>query len=199
MCDIASFVSYYLVRVPEKYLATLNIYKQGYLNQNPFSYSPGQWQDFDSIASPIKAKYHFACRMLHYQKQMRHGKNADERGMARLKYAIGRRNSLEVCWALTQYWKGSALSLFLPSYSNCGDNLEGFPELYDFGDEEDLEEVDAIFDRESKAAIAMIKSKAVRAEAEYLIINLATIAVHYPDTPTGKKVKTSCDQLRNWF
>lgn len=195
-----SLAADYLARVPEKYLATLNIYKQGYLNKNPFSYSPGHWQDFDSIASPIKAKYHFACRMLHYQKQMRHGKSADERGMARLKYAIGRRNSLEVCWALTQYWRGTVSSLFMPSYSDWGDDfLEGFPELHDFGSEEDWEAVDSIFDRESKAAIAMIKSEAVRAEAEYLLFNLATIAVHYPDTPTGKKVKTSCDQLRNWF
>ena len=88
----------------------------------------------------------------------------------------------------------------MPSYSDWGDDfLEGFPELHDFGSEEEWEEVDSIFDRESKAAIAMIKSKAVRAEAEYLLFNLATIAVHYPDTPTGKKVKTSCDQLRNWF
>ena len=124
--------------MPEEYIATLNIYKQGYLNKNPFSYSPGHWHDFDTIASGLKAKYQFACRMRHYQKQMQHGKSADERGMARLKYAIGRRNSLEVCWALTQYWRGPATSLFMPSYSDFGcDFLEGFPELHDFGSEED--------------------------------------------------------------
>ena len=52
--------------------------------------------------------------MLELQDQMKYGKTADIRGMARFKYAIGRRNSFEECWALTQYWRGEYIGLFEP-------------------------------------------------------------------------------------
>lgn len=190
----------YLARVPMNYLSTVNIYKEGCLNVNPFCAFPGHWHDFDSIASPLRAKYHFACRMLHYQKMMQHGKTADERGMARLKYAIARRNSFEDCWALTQYWRGCNTSLFMPALDAGGScTLRTFPKLYDYETSVDYEATEAAFNREVKAAMAMLTSRAARAEAEYMLFNLKTVVARYPETPTGRAVKQSCDRWHQWL
>lgn len=190
----------YLGRVPRQHLATLNVYKDGSLQVNPFCAFPGHWRDFDSIASPLRAKYHFACRMLHYRQIMRHGKTPDERGLARLKYAIARRNSFIGCWALTQYWHGCVTSLFMPSYdSGYHDLLDTFPALYDFEADGGHEAAQAIFDREVRAALAMLTTDAARAEAEYLLFHLRTIVARYPDTPTAHAVKSACDRWPHWL
>lgn len=190
----------YLANVPQSYLSTLNVFKQGCLQGNPFSVSPGHWHCFDSIASPLRAKYHFACRMLHYMKLMKHGKTANERGMARLKYAIARRNSFEDCWWLTQYWRGCNTSLFMPSLDDGGcDTLRVFPGLYDYENNVGYEATQAVFDREVKAALAMLTTRAARAAAEYLLFNLKTVVARYRDTPTGLAVIQSCDRWRQWL
>lgn len=189
----------YLARVPQEYLSTLNIYKAGHLQANPFCVSPGCWHDFDSIAPSPRAKYHFACRMQHYQRLMRYGTTPDERGIARLKYAIGRRNSFEACWALTQYWRGCVPSLFMPLYGEVDILFSSFPKLYDYDTTVDAEATQAVFDREVKAALAMLTTDTARAEAEYLLSHLKTIVIRYPATPTARAVKQSCDRWHHWL
>ena len=135
--------------------------------------------------------------MVGYEKQMRRGKTSDERGLARLKYAIGRYNSLVVCWGLTQYWRGCVTTLFMPSFDEYGEVImRGFPELFD---ENDRQAAEKIFDKEVRAARAMLTGDAARAEAEYILSNLKIIKRRYPDTPTAQMVKTSCDRWRLWF
>ena len=187
----------YLARVPDNYLATLNVYKNGNLRCNPFCAFPGYWHDFDTIASPLRAKYLFARKMVGYEKQMSRGKTSDERGLARLKYAIGRYNSLVECWGLTQYWRGCITTLFMPSFDEYGEDImRGFPELFY---ENDRQAAEKIFDKEVRAARAMLTGDAARAEAEYMLANLKTIKRRYPGTPTAQMVKTSCDRWRLWF
>ncbi|MGM9840613.1 MAG: tol-pal system YbgF family protein [Candidatus Limisoma sp.] len=187
----------YLARVPDKYLATVNVYKNGNLRRNPFCAFPGYWHDFDTIGSPMRAKYNFARKMVDYENRMRRGKTPDERGLARLKYAIGRYNSLVECWGLTQYWRGCVTTLFMPSFDEYGEDImRGFPELFD---ENDRQAAEQIFDKEVRAARAMLTGDAARAEAEYMLSNLKIIKRRYPDTPTAQMVKTSCDRWRLWF
>ncbi len=190
----------YLAGVPQHYLATLNIYEEGHLNGNPFCLQPSMWHVFDSIASPLRAKYHFACRMHHYQKLMRHGRTPNERGLARLKYAIARRNSLEDCWALTQYWRGCVPQLFTPEYDAVDLCLVNrFPELYDYETTVGCEATQTVFGREVKAAMAMLTTDAARAEAEHMLFHLKTIIRRYPHTPAAREVKSSCDRWRHWI
>lgn len=92
----------YLKLVPEKYQKAMNIHKEGYLSRDPFFIEPLQKR----LSTSINAKYEFAKKMLQYQKLMGNGKTTDERRLAKVKYAIARRNSFEYCWALTQYSKG---------------------------------------------------------------------------------------------
>lgn len=121
----------YLSQVSDKYLRTMNIYKGGYVKRDPFIAYPCRWEKYMSdpewtyeynrscgrMDGPCNAKFMFASRMYRYKQKMRNGRTCDERALARLMYAIGRRNSFEECWALTQYWRGVVTDMFFPSYN----------------------------------------------------------------------------------
>lgn len=208
--DYARAVAY-LSQVSEHYLRTTNIYKVGELDRDPFiaerwrsnpvpdGYIDHPRDEFDSNPA---AKLTFARHMLSYRRAMRHAPTPDERGIARLMYAIGRRNSLNECWALTQYWRGSPYMVFCPWDEYCTDGPGGsdytYSFLYDYTDDA-YEETEAAYRRERDAALAMLTTDEARARAHYLLWNLKTIARHYADTPTGRLVRSSCDRWHMWL
>ena len=77
--------------------------------------------------------------------------------------------------------------------------MPGFPELYDYEITVGCDATEAVFNREVKAAMAMLTTDAARAEAEYILFHLKTIVARYPDTPTAHAVKSSCDRWRLWL
>lgn len=203
----------YLASVSDEYLRTMNIYKEGCLNREPFYAYPSRWIKNDygeweartikkSLPNLQMVKYNFAKRMLELQDQMNLEKTADERGMARLKYAIGRRNSFEECWALTQYWRGEYMGLFEPSIDYWPDDgfVKGYDNiLYDYKKTVGHEKTEAIYKNEVKKALDMLQTDEVKAEAEYILGNLATIVKRYGNTTVAQHIKTSCDNWREWL
>ena len=202
----------YLSKVPLDYQRTMNIYKDGCLSRNPFCYQNYEYdkgndilrfrassKDSVRLKSSDNAKYNFAKAMLGYQRTMKYGKSADERGIARLKYAIGRCNSFELCWALTQYWRGSYVKFEPMLYYWPGDYLKSYSFLYEYETPENHEATLARFDKEKDAALSMLKSDEAKAEAEYILGNFRTIIKKYSDTPTAQQVKTSCDNWKDWI
>lgn len=208
-------VNYFAI-VPDAYIRTMNVHKDSYLALDPFygyyelgwsKNETGKWQTKTSRRKqwehPLKAKLAFAKRMLQYQNQMKYGKTADIRGMARLNYAIGRRNSFEECWALTQYWRGEYVGLFEPAldYWSDGDAyIKKYDEiLYDYEKTVGHEKTEKFYQDEIKAALAMLQSDEAKAEAEYMLGHLATIVRLYGNTAIGHRIKTSCDNWHSWL
>ncbi|MCH5346122.1 MAG: hypothetical protein J1E63_03375 [Muribaculaceae bacterium] len=207
----------YLGRVPNMYQWTMNIYKEKDLNRDPFKAYPSRWEkhkydghtwesESRSYRAPLatmdNAKYNFAKQMAQYKQQMTDGKTADERGLARLKYAIGRRNSFEECWALTQYWRGYTDYRFTPQlqyWNNNDDATRLYDFLYDYETKVGHKTIWAKYNKEERAALKMLQTPEARAEAQYLLGNLATVIKKYPDTPTAAMIKTSCDNWRSWL
>ena len=203
----------YLASVSNEYLQTMNIYKEGSLNRDPFYAYPSRWTKDDygewearTIKKPLPnlqmVKYNFAKRMLELQKQMNLGETADERGMARLKYAIGRRNAFEECWALTQYWRGEYMGLFEPSMDYWSDDgfVKGYDNiLYDYKKTIGHEKTEAIYKSEVKKALGMLQTDEIKAEAEYILGNLTTIVKRYGNTTVARHIKTSCDNWQEWL
>ena len=207
----------YLSKVSEGYQRDMNIYN--YMARNPFVAYPSRWEKFsfseedegweteskvsgNNAVSPRNAKLDFARRMLVYRDEMNNGDTADKRGMARLMYAIGRRNSFEECWALTQYWRGSYVGLFVPELDYWADDgffTGNYAFLYDYERSIGHKDTEAIYDREIKAALAMLESDEARAKAEYILGNLATVVKRYGKTTTARFVKTSCDNWQSWL
>lgn len=200
----------YFAAVSDGYQRTMNVYKEDCLKKDPF-YCPwskneqGKWEyrtyGQNRLEDTESIKYRFAKKMLALQNQMKYGKTADERGIARLKYAIGRYNSLEECWALTQYWRGTYMGLFEPMYYH-DDNayIKSYDKiLYDYVKTVGYEKTRAIYETEAKAAIEMIQSDEVKAEAEYMAGNLITVVIKYGNTEAAQHIKTSCDNWQTWL
>ncbi len=198
----------YLSKVSKRYLRTTNIYKQGWLGHDPFQAYVSSWlsvlpaKTMASLNAANRsvetAKLRFARRMQALQRQMRHGRTADDRGLARLAYAVGRYNSLEDYWFLTQYWRGKGVLLFSPAseyYEDKNGKPYGF--LYSYG-EGDSEAAKAAYKREVAAAMAMLSDEG-RARAEYLMGNLRTVVRRYGDTAVAEQVRAHCDGWKEWI
>ena len=178
----------YLSRVSDRYQATLNVAKDGYLFMDAFAIS------YRTMAADgsCHVKLDFARKMLEYSGRMKYAGTADERGLARLMYAIGRRNSFDGSWALTQYWRGYTWRFYPePEYWDDVFDCNNYAFLYDYDSSDGPEQTEALYRKEEAAALAMLTTDEARAEAQYILFNLATIVKRY--------VKTSCDNWRTWL
>ncbi len=209
----------YLSKVSQHYLKTMNIDKGGYLCRNPFKPYPSRWEvrtpsyagaepcEFENqsmshtIKSNPNAKLNFARRMQEYKRQITYGHTSDERGLARMMYAIGRRNSFEECWALTQYWRGECTGIFEPDLQYWEDDFaqKRYAFLYDYEELTGHKATEKIYDDELKASLAMLTTDEAKARAQFTLNNLITIVKYYGDTSIGQYVKTSCDNWQSWL
>ena len=191
----------------------MNVEKEGYLSRNPFnphkcrwiSYIPGEVytaenKAFCGVASNSGAKLRFARNMLAYKQEMLYGKTSDIKGLARLMYAIGRKNSFSECWALTQYWRGWTV-IFEPSLQNWYDDspYNDYSFLYNYDSPENYDATDNLYKKETAAALAMLKTDEARAKANYILGNLPLIMKRYGNTPTARHIRTSCDNWKSWL
>ena len=206
----------YLSQVGKEYQLGMNINR--YLSRDAFkvyptrwfvclsSYGDEEWAYDRKVADhnehpTVDAKLDFARKMKTYKNKMEHGRNNDERGEAALMYAIGRRNSLEECWALTQYWRGECCGLFSPQLEYWEEDFaeEKYSFLYDYSSAKDYKKTEAEYNMGIEAALAMLESDEAKAKAEYILGNLKTVVARYGDTTTGRFVKTSCDRWKQWI
>ncbi len=204
---------YYLSTVSHHYQRTMNIYKGNYLARDPFAHYPTRWAESEwgweyeyptshkYGSCPLDAKLRFAGLMSKYKKMMKRGVSEDEKAKGRLMYAIGRRNSLEECWALTQYWRGGCCDLFSPElhYWECDFSEKNYAFLYNYETTVGHKATEAFYQKEIEAALAMFVTDEERAKAEYLLGNLRTVVKRYGSTATAQYIKTSCDNWRNWL
>lgn len=207
---------HYLSQVSDDYSNSLNINIDGYLACDPFilsgihstgfslSYNGSDWlpvHHYATAPSPnSSAKLDFARRMLELERLKNNSSTPDIRGLARLMYAVGRMNSFETCWALTQYWRGY-VGQFVPSLQYWEDTFYernyDFLYEYEFPDDEKLTTI--IFKNETDAALAMLTTDEARAKAQYLLGNLRTVKSRYPDSSTAFQLRTSCDNWKSWL
>ena len=206
----------FLSKVSPEYQKTMNIYKGGdYLGRDPFKPYPTRWQEtgyYDkweyerqvskySSGSKIDAKLNFAKKMLEYKKKAHSGKSTDERAWAQMMYAIGRRNSFEECWALTQYWRGGCRGRFTPDLDywedTFADNYYSF--LFDYEKSIGHKRTEQEYQLKVQKSLASFETDEMRAKAEYLFNNLVTVVRKYPKTTTGEYVMHSCDNWKDWL
>lgn len=208
----------YLSKVGIGYLKGMNIDRDGYLSRDPFDPYPSRWRTNEPLyegADPWEwedatkkhgsdsnpeAKLKFARKMKEYRRQMEQGSSADERGLARLMYAIGRRNSFEECWALTQYWRGLA-GIFRPELEYWEDDFakKNYPFLYDYVKTTGHKATERIYEEEIKGALSMLATDEARAKAHYILRNLKSVVRDYGTTSTAQFVKASCDRWESWL
>lgn len=89
----------YLRQVPVEFQKKLAAYE--YMHRPPFSYDMEAFKNNAQLAPNYKL--HFAEAMVKYQRTMMHDRNPNRRAEAKIKYALGLRNSVHKCWPLTRY------------------------------------------------------------------------------------------------
>lgn len=211
----------YLEQVSPDYQKNLNVYKGGYLFRNPWvnCYMPqNKWEypssddkindsrqslpapfnpaDSRLLESDENAKLNFAREMSRLQEVMKTG-TSDERGMARIRFAFARFNSFYDCWALTQYWYGSA--------NQC--NYQPFYYLWN-GEYKELDYIKNLtgqipdqkwIDAQVRTAMNELQSPEAKAEALFLTGNYKSVAKKYPDSSVGQYLSTHCDSWNDWI
>lgn len=208
----------YLSQVSPDYQKNLNVYKCGYLNDNPWvnCYMPSDKWDYpqtkgeryesitDSfnpensslLLSPDDAKLNFAKEMLRLQQLMKTG-TPDERGMARIRFALARFNSFNNCWALTQYWYGDANQCnYRPFYWQWNGTYRELAYLKELTGSIPTEKW---LESELRKGMSELQSPEVIAEAEFLRGNYLTIAKRYPTTKVGYYLASHCDSWKDWL
>lgn len=204
----------YLARVSPRYQKSMNIYKERYLLRDPWFYTLSQavdsrW-DYDTqrliagrtrpTASQLHAKLFFAREMLRHEREMRNGADGDARGLARLRHAIGRYNSFNHAWALTQYWLGMSDQGYFHYWYYTG-QPEKELSVTDYIPQEpsQLDEISDWFTREVDSALAMLETDEARAAAQLMLRNYRTVARHYPSTVAGRFLASHCDAWTDWL
>jgi hypothetical protein len=209
---------YYLSRVSDKYQQMLNTYKYGILCKDPFvAYAIQQEESDDEcygnetndlslyctrhwsskrVASTYNVKYQFAWKMMMLRYQMKHDPSPNGRAMAKLEYAIGRFNSMEECWALTQYYRGWTLSRFDPTL-HCDGSCKPLDFIYDYSSHR--HETIAQFDRLKREALASFTTDEARAEAYLKLFDYRTLFRKYGHTAIGQRLQKRCDHWQDWL
>lgn len=146
-------------------------------------------------------KLKFAREMARLSKIMKTGKTKDERMLAKLKYTIkytiGRYNSFNFCWALTQYWLGNT------DHRNCQLFYYGWDDVYELDHiidlPHELAQVSLTFREDLDNVFKELQSNEAKAEAHLMLRNFKTIAKHYPQSAAGKYVSAHCDGWKDWL
>ena len=165
-----------LSKVSNTYQGRLNTAE--YMNTDPFCadmYAGSLWGEH-----PFSDyKYNFAREMCSLEQVMNDWKiDINRRASAKLRYAIGLRNSYFRSWPLTQYGKGR------PTH------------VASYREWMNTEREDAILRRYNQIkneAFAMFDDDEAAAAAHYKLRNNLTIVRQYPKTQTAQYVRSHCD------
>lgn len=202
-----------LSHISDGYQKVLNVDRGGFLRRDPFTYmSEYQTKDrYDNGFSytsggPIAndfiinhKKLYFAGEMLRLEKEMRSASDPNQRAMAKIKYAIGLKNSFNTCWALTSYSRGGCMVAEDNELTEWQEKYLEWPYKSPYHDNDNIKK--AIADAEAMLAQALneITDDEVAARANYMLYNTLTIARHYPNTQIGKMMAKQCDSWSDWI
>lgn len=216
----------YLSNVSFGYQASMNIFKGEYLKYNPWDYcyskkdawyhpvynyvydkSDNEYEYYEpSVAkskvtyleSQTNAKLNFAKEMVRLENTIRKERDIDKRSLARLKYAIGRYNSLNTCWALTQYWLGASNQCFYTGSCKYVDD-EGKEKEFFIRTPNELKGLDNWFENEVNDIFKTLQNPETIAEIHLILRNYRTLAKYFPDTKAGRIIASRCDSWNDWL
>jgi hypothetical protein len=162
----------YLGSVSEAYKKHLNVY----MDYDPFSIEK----------EPIKLKsefrYDFACRMYSLEQSIDLTSEPNRKAQLLIEYATGLRNSFDLCWGLTQYYRGSSY------WGQVCEKRNWEKDEYTQAARGRAKEL-------IKLACDIVTDDEVAAEINYALCNYRTVAEKYPNTKKGKLVIGQCDNL----
>lgn len=180
----------WLSKVSKNYQRRTNIAKEGYFKLDPFCYQ-GDQKHFINDSDDYKLR--FAQEMKCLEDIMSSDAEVNRKAAAKLRYAIGLRNSFGICWYLTDYEYILGCN---ESEGNCewysSSKREGFS-----GNEFALKaykKVDTLTDE----AFAEFTDPEQAAQAHLDMMNFKTVVTNYPSTQAATYVRSRCDNYHDY-
>lgn len=170
--------SEWLAKVTTDYQSHTNIAKEGYFRLDPFKY---QFDKKHFIADSTDYKLRFAQEMCRLESMISGDVEPNRKADAKLRYAIGLRNSFGKCWYLTEYG-------FELGYSV---EREGFKENVF------AQKAYRRVDRLTAEAISGFTDPEQAARAQLEMMNFATVMSRYPDSRAAESVR-GCDNYHDY-
>jgi hypothetical protein len=137
------------------------------------------------ITKEFDFRYDFACRMYSLEQSIERISDPNRKALLLIEYIAGLRNSFDLCWGLTQYYRGT---------SYWGQVCE----KRDWENDEYTQAARGRVKELIKLACNIVTDDEVAAEINYALCNYRTVAEKYPNTKKGKLVIGQCDNLRDY-
>lgn len=167
--------SYWLSKVSVEYQSRTNIAKKGYFKLDPFRY---QCDKKYFITDSNDYKLRFAQEMARFDEIISSDAEPNRKAEAKIRYAIGLRNSFGKCWYLTTY-----------GYSSYREEFRDNPYA-----QRAYKRVDAMMDE----AIAEFTDPEKAAEAQLEMMNFATLMRCYPTSKAAAQARSRCDNYYDY-
>lgn len=184
--------SYWLAKVSADYQSRTNIAKEGYFKLDPFRY---QYDKKHYISDSNDYKLRFAQEMIRLDKMIHSDIEPNRKAEAKIRYAIGLRNSFGKCWYLTTYGYNIGYTTD-EDWRNwrwhSSSDREGFKD--NPYAQRAYKKVDAMMDD----AIAEFTDPEKAAQAQLEMMNYETLMKQYPDTKAAAQIRSRCDNYYDY-
>ncbi len=166
----------YLLKVAPDYFLRTNVFKDGYLNRDPFRVEHARWNHGGD------AKLFFARRMNRLEQDIAATADPNQKAMLMIDFGIGLRNAFDYCWALTQYVQGWVSGGYLSDWEYS----------------EQTRQAQTCADQLINQAFNAFTDDEYQAQAQLLFCNYKTVAERYPETLAARQVVGHCDRYRDY-
>lgn len=182
----------WLSRVSADYQDRTNIAKEGHFKLDPFRY---QSDKKHYISDSGDYKLRFAQKMVSLEHLINSDAEVNRKAEAKIRYAIGLRNSFGICWYLTAY--------------RCGVDYPSTDYRHEFewhasSDKGDIK--DNSFAQRAYNKVDSLMAEALQeftdpekaAKAQLEMMNYATLIKQYPETKAAREIRSRCDNYYDY-
>lgn len=166
----------YLGAVSKAYQYHHNVY----IDHDPFSLT------FERLKQKSDFRYDFAKEMYRLERTMERTSDPNRKAELMMKYAIGITNSFDMCWSLTQYYRGECY------WGQVGEKRYWECDEYTMKAQKRAKELTAL-------ACGIVTDDEIAANIHYMMGHYKLVGIRYPNTTKGQLVRGSCDNLRDYF
>lgn len=184
--------SEWLAKVSGDYQSRTNIAKDGYFKLDPFRYQCDK-KHFISDSSDYKLK--FTQEMVRLDKMINSDAEPNRKAEAKIRYAIGLRNSFGKCWYLTAYGYNMGYTADVEKHEwewHTSTDRKGFKD--NRYAQRAYKRVDALMNQ----ATAEFTDPEKAAHAQLEMMNYATLMELYSTTKAAAQVRSRCDNYRDY-
>lgn len=184
----------YLSKVSSDYQYRTNVYRDNCMWRNPFHYNPKY--NLQPIDDNRDYKLTFAQDMAGLEQKMNHSSDPNVRARSMILYALGMKNSMNWCWALTYYSKTSYQWLWID-----GEEEEEYKKYFDMYAPAEAKYRTQVWNQADsliQAAFPLFTDPEQAAMEYSKLAMVWKVAELYPDTETGRWLSRHCDQWEDY-